>query len=152
MTDWKKRARKIDKIVALAASEERRLGQETGRSRRRLEEQLARLGELNAYRQTYAGKTQSGAAVSAAHWQDYQNFLHRLDGAVRAQQQIVNDCEQSLEAHRQRWVAKRRRLESLERVLEKCRRHDSAFEAKLEQKAIDDLPPRTRVGFGSDGD
>ena len=124
----KKRTRKIDKIVSLAASEERRLGEEAGRSRRRLDEQLARLGELNAY----------------------QNFLRRLDGAVRAQQQIVSDCEQNLETHRQRWLAKRRRLESLERVLEKYQQQDRAFEDRLEQKALDDLPAPQNAGFSID--
>ena len=146
----KKRTRKIDKIVSLAANDERRTGQEAGRSRQRLDEQLARLGELNAYRHNYASKSPSGSTVSAAQWQDYQNFLQRLDGAVRAQQQIVNDCEQNLETHRQRWLAKRRRLESLERVLDKYEQQDRAYEDKLEQKALDDLPASQNAGFSSD--
>ncbi len=146
----KRRTRKIDKIVSLAASEERRLGEEAGRSRRRLDKQLARLGELNAYRHTYATKAPEGSSVSAAQWQDYQGFLRRLDGAVQAQQQIVNDCEQNLEAHRQRWLVKRRRLESLERVLEKYRQADRAWEDRLEQKALDDLPATHNAGFSSD--
>lgn len=146
----KKRTRKIDKIVALAASEEQRLGQEAGRSRRRLDEQLARLGELNAYRHSYANKSPSGSSISAAQWQDHQNFLQRLDGAVQAQQQIVSDCEQNLESHRQRWLAKRRRLESLERVLDKYQQQDRAYEDRLEQKALDDLPSSQNAGFSSD--
>ncbi len=146
----KKRTRKIDKIVALEASEEQRLGQEAGRSRQRLDEQLARLGELNAYRHTYASKSPSGPSVSSAQWQDYQNFLQRLDGAVRAQQQIVTDCEQNLETHRQRWLAKRRRLESLERVLEKYQQQDRAYEDRLEQKVLDDLPAPQNAGFSND--
>ncbi len=146
----KKRTRKIDKIVALEASEEQRLGQEAGRSRRRLDEQLARLGELNAYRHNYASRSPSASGVSAAQWQDYQNFLQRLDGAVRAQQEIVNDCEQNLETHRQRWLAKRRRLESLERVLDKYQQQDRAYEDRLEQKALDDLPSSQNVGFSDD--
>ena len=146
----KKRTRKIDKIVSLAANEERRVGQEAGRSRQRLDEQLARLGELNAYRHNYARKSPSGPSVSSAQWQDYQNFLQRLDGAVRAQQQIVNDCEQNLETHRQRWLAKRQRLESLERVLDKYQQQDRAYEAVLEQKALDDLPPSQNAGFSTD--
>ena len=148
----KKRTRKIDKIVALEASEEQRLGQEAGRSRQRLDEQLARLGELNAYRHNYANKSPSGSSVSSAQWQDYKNFLQRLDGAVQAQRQIVNDCEQNLETHRQRWLAKRRRLESLERVLDKYQQQDRAYEDRLEQKALDDLPSAQNAGFSSDDD
>ena len=146
----KKRTRKIDKIVALEASEEQRLGQEAGRSRQRLDEQLARLGELNAYRHNYAKKAPPGSSVGAAQWQDYQNFLQRLDSAVQAQQQIVNDCEQNLETHRQRWLAKRRRLESPERVLETYQQQDRAYEDRLEQKALDDLPSAQNAGFSND--
>lgn len=148
----RKRTRKIDKIVALAASEERRFGQETGRSRQRLDEQLARLGELNAYRHNYAHRTSTGSTINSTHWSDYQNFLQKLDGAVRAQQQIVNDCEQHLETHRQRWLAKRRRLESLERVLDKYQQGDRAHEAMLEQKVLDDLPTPQNAGFNDDRD
>ncbi|MDH3533252.1 MAG: flagellar export protein FliJ, partial [Gammaproteobacteria bacterium] len=115
----RKRSRKISKIVALARSEEQRAGAATGKSRRQLEEQLARLGELNAYRFSYAGRSKSLEKVNSAHWKDYQNFLQRLDQAVASQQQIVKDAEKNLELYRQRWLAKRQRLESLQKVLDR---------------------------------
>lgn len=136
----KKRSRKIDKIVALAGAEERRHGEETGRSQAQLNDQLSRLAELNAYRQGYADKTGNSADVHSAHWKDYQNFLYRLDDAVRSQQQIVQDCEQTVESHRRRWMAKRRRLESLERVLERYQKEEHSHAERLEQRALDDLP------------
>ena len=46
----KKRSQKLSKIVSLASSEERRCGAETGRSRRKLEEQMAKLGEAEVAR------------------------------------------------------------------------------------------------------
>lgn len=136
----KSRTHKIGKIASLAAAEERRLGQIAGRSRQHLEEQLDRLGELNAFRHDYAKKSTATSNVSSAHWQDYQSFLHRLDTAVRAQQQIVRDSERMLETHRQRWIAKRRRLESLDRILEKYKTAERAQEARQEQKQLDELP------------
>lgn len=136
----KNRSRKIGKIASVAAAEERRLGQMAGRSRQHLEEQLDQLGELNAFRHNYAKKSTTALNVSSAHWQDYQSFLHRLDTAVRAQQQIVRDSERMLETHRQRWIAKRQRLESLERVLEKYQTEELVQEARQEQKQLDELP------------
>jgi len=135
----KSRSRKIGKVATLAASEERRFGEMAGRSRQKLNEQLDRLGELNAFRQNYASKSSTKSTVSSAHWQDYQNFLQRLNTAVGAQQQIVRDCEQNLEVHRQRWMAKRQRLESLERVLEKYSAQDKLHEARIEQKRLDEV-------------
>ncbi len=136
----KRRTQKIDRVVSLAAGEERRLGEETGRSQRGVNEQLERLGELNAFRHNYANKDPGVSGVSAAHWKDYQSFLQRLDNAVVSQKQIIRDCEQNLEMHRKRWLVKRQRLESLERVLEKCRDRDAVYEARLEQRQQDDLP------------
>ena len=136
----RKRSDKIGKIVSLAAAEERRFGAATGESRRRLEEQMVRLGELNAYRQNYAELSQSMRGVSSAHWKDYQNFMRRLDQAVRSQEQIVRDSEQNLELHRRRWLAKRQRLESLQRVLESCRDEEAMFAERRRQRALDDMP------------
>ncbi len=135
-----RRTSKIDKIVSLAAAEERRFGQQTGCSQQGLNEQLEVLGELNAHRHNYAKKNPGARGVSSAHWNDYQNFLQRLDHAVVSQQQIIRDCEQNLEVHRKRWMVKRQKLESLERILEKSRRRDAVYEARLEQRQLDDLP------------
>jgi len=146
----KKRSRKIDKVVSLAAAEERRLGKEAGRSRAFLDEQLSRLGELNAYRQNYVGKNPATTGVSAAQWKDYQSFLTRLDAAVMAQRQIIQEGESNLEVHRQRWLAKRQRLESLERVLDKYKEQDREYEARLEQKSADELANLSPSGFETD--
>ncbi len=144
------RTKKISKIASLAAAEERRFGEEAGRSQRHLNEQLERLGELSAFRHNYAKKNVAAGGVSSAHLKDYQSFLDRLDTAVKAQQQIVRDCERNVATHRQRWMVKRQKLESLERVLEKYRAADNALEEKLEQKLLDDLPNPEDRGFGQD--
>lgn len=134
------RSKKIGKVASLAAAEEKRLGQLAGQARQTLDEQLDRLGELNAFRHNYAEKKSGKSTLRAAHWQDYQAFLHRLDTAVKAQQQIVHDGERMLESHRQRWIAKRQRVESLERVLEKYQAEERLQDARQEQKRLDELP------------
>lgn len=146
-----KRSDKISKIVALAKSEEQRQGVLTGKSRRHLEEQLARLGELNAYRHSYAARSKLQANVSSAHWKDYQNFLQRLDSAVASQQKIVKDSELRLEVQRRRWLAKRQRLESLQKVLDRYRDEEGQHRDRQLQRALDDLPtPPRPYGEGSD--
>lgn len=137
---------KLGNVRTLARSEERKSGMAAGRLQQRLDEQLTRLGELNAFRHNYANRPVSN--VSSAHWKDYQSFLSRLDRAVRSQQQIVRDCEKNLEAQRQRWMVKRQRLESLDRVLEKNRAREAAYQERLEQRQLDDLvrPPEAGIG------
>ena len=138
----RKRSSKIGKIVSIASAEERRSGVATGRSRQQLEEQKARLGELHAYRHDYAALAKSMTNVTSAQWQDYQTFMHRLDQAVRSQQEIVKDSEQQLELHRRRWLEKRKRLESLQRVLESYRDSEELQEDRRQQRELDDLPLR----------
>lgn len=139
-----KRSRKIDKIVSLASAEEKRHSEITGRSQQTLNDHLHRLGELSAHRHNYASKATSAAEIHSAHWKDYQNFLYRLDDAVRAQRSIVSDCEQDVELHRRRWMVKRQRLESLERVLERYQNDERIAANRREQRVLDDLVTTSR--------
>ena len=136
----KKRSVRLQKIIALAEAEERHLGAITGRAQARLKDQVSRLGELNVYRQEYASRAQRNADLHSAHWKDYQNFLFRLDGAVRSQQAIVQECQQNLEAHRRQWMTKRQRLESLGRVRERFEQEERIHEDRIEQRTQDELP------------
>jgi len=133
---------KIAKVVSLAAAEERRFGEQAGRTQQALNEQLGRLGELNAFRQSYGSGLPAASGVSSIRWKDYQSFLQRLDRAVQSQQHLIGDCERNLEAHRKRWMVKRQKLESLQRVLEKCRQRDVSYQERLEQRRLDDMPCR----------
>lgn len=134
------RSRKLRKLLVLEAAEERRHGIATGKSQRHHEEQVTRLGELNAYRHSYADLSRTIQNTSSVHWKDYQSFLSRLDQAVRSQQQIVNDSQQNLEAHRRRWLAKRQRLDSLKRVLERYQDEEHQYLDRQQQRIQDDMP------------
>lgn len=140
----KDRSKRLDRIVSLANSEERRWGEQAGKQRQQLEEQRSRLGELNAYRHNYATQTADDSGISSVHLKDYQHFLQRLDKAVSAQKEIIQDSERNYETLRQRWMVKRQRRESLERMLEKHQRAESAHVDRLEQKSLDDLPQQKR--------
>ncbi len=136
----KKISERIQRVFAVAKSEEKQECQNMGRAQKLLNVEANRLQELRAYRHSYAGKHQTKGDVSPIHWQDYQNFLQRLDQAVSTQKQKVLTEEQNRDAHRWRWMAKRQRMESLERIIDRHRKsEDQALERAL-QKALDDLP------------
>ncbi len=136
---------KIDKLVSLANAEERQSGERTGRVQSQLNDQLRRLAELNAYRQSYAEKGDDQERIHSVHWKDYQNFLYRLDQAVRSQQQIVQDCERALETHRRHWLKKRQRLESLQKVQDRYLKEAEIQEDRREQRVLDDLPTKPPI-------
>lgn len=140
-----RRPDKIEKLVSLASAEERQSGESTGRVQSQLNDQLRRLSELNAYRQAYASKADDQERIHSVHWKDYQNFLYRLDQAVRAQQEIVQDCERSLESHRRRWLQKRQRLESLQKVQTRYQKEAAILDERREQRILDDLPAKDSI-------
>jgi len=148
----KTRSQKIDKFVSLAKADERRLGEATGRLSSKLSAEIERLAELNAHRRAYASKTQSMSNINSAHWKDYQDFMLRLENAARSQQQVIRECEQQLQTQRRHWLAKRQRLESLERVLENCRRDEALIESRRQQRALDEIMPNTSFYSGKTTD
>ncbi|MEQ9563145.1 MAG: flagellar export protein FliJ [Woeseiaceae bacterium] len=135
-----RRSSRIEKVVSIAGSEERRESIELGKAQRALDDEVDRLAELQNYRSSYAERSLPETSLSAVRWQDYQHFLNRLDRAVAAQQQLILDGERNIDVHRRRWMAKRQRLESLERVVERYRKSESAHDERIVQKALDDLP------------
>ena len=137
----RKRSGKFEKIVKLAAAEERRYAEATGAAQQRLNEQVDRLGELSAYRHNYSRDASSSRVTSAAQLKDFQSFLDRLDQAVAAQQQVIRDCEQSLERHRRHWMSKKRRFDSLERVRERYQHEERRTAERHAQRVADDRRP-----------
>ncbi len=127
-------------VADIAESEERQGCHAMGKSQRDLEAEISRLEELKACRQSYADKSPPTNGVSKIRWQDYQNFLKRLDHAVGAQEQMVKNGRQNREAHRQRWLVKKQRLDSLERVVDRFRKAENAEVERQSQRMMDDLP------------
>jgi flagellar FliJ protein len=131
---------RMQRVLAIAASEEKRECQEMGKSQRCLDQELQRAEELAAYRRSYAQRPAPNGPVDAARWLDYQNFLRRLDQAVELQARVVSESERHVDAHRARWLVKRQRLESLERVVERQEEASRRHHERRQQKVIDDLP------------
>jgi len=134
-----RRPGKIKKLVALAKSEEQRFGAIAGESQTFVAEQSAKLQELNNYRQSHAAKPLPAGAVSAQHWQDYHQFLQKLDLAIEAQRQIVCDGERNLQLHRERWLQKRRKKKSLQHMQDKATERQRIIGERIEQKQLDEI-------------
>ncbi len=132
------RSQRIQRLVDIAAAEERRLAQRFGKVNSELRSQQSQLGELHAYRRTYSAAAPGTAASHSAHWKDYQNFRARLDQALSAQQQLVSDAEQAAATAQQIWMRQRRRLESLKKVRERYVSDERVRKDRLEQKQQDD--------------
>lgn len=136
----KSRSKRMEKIVALAEMEERRVCMDMGKSQQELEQASSRLDELKTYRIGYSETLPAGGSFSAVRWHDYQNFLTRLDQAVNTQRQLVLAGERNVDVHRDQWMVKRQRLKSLEQVLQRYQSAETSDAERALQKTLDDLP------------
>lgn len=136
--------------MIVAETEEKRECREMSQSRSLLDAEVARLDELKAYRKTYtASKESTGATVNPLHWQDYQKFLRRLDEAVALQKRHVSASQKKCDAHRQRWLLKRQKLISLEKVVERYKKTEREADERRQQKIVDDSPARNGLFRGN---
>ena len=137
-----KRSDRIKAIRSVAEHEEREHSKRFGAAQQNLASAMQKLAELDAYRREYRASTVVKSGAPAAAWQEHNRFLQRLDQAVAAQQAIVRDGEARREKHRQQWMVKRQRLESLSRAVDRFCNTERIAEERREQRELDDAAPR----------
>lgn len=137
-----KRSERIDAIRSVAEHEEREYSKRLGAAQQALTEATNKLAELDAYRREYRATTVVPSGSSAAAWQEHHRFLQRLDQAVTAQQAIVHEGRAVREKHRRQWMAKRQRLESLSRAVDRYQGAERLAEDRRDQRVQDDSGPR----------
>ncbi len=138
-----KRSERIKAIRSVAEHEEQEHSKRFGAAQQDLAAAMQKLAELDEYRRDYRETTVVRPGAPAAAWQEHNRFLQRLDQAVAAQQAIVRDGEVRREKHRQQWMVKRQRLESLSRAVERFSDAERSAAERSEQRAQDDVARRT---------
>lgn len=134
------RGKKLGRLLSVASAEERRSLATFGQARQKLEAEIRRLGELEGYRRDYADSARSMSQVASNRWQDYQAFMNRLGSAIAAQHGVIARHEAHLETCRQRWMTKRRRVDAMQRVVDRRERAEQDARSRREQRQMDDLP------------
>ena len=142
-----KRSERMKIVKTLAEREEQQERLHMGESQLRLDEEQGRLEELKKYRQSYNVKRRLDDGLPASRWQDYHRFLGRLEQAVATQENVVRDGKSRREAHRQRWMVKQQRLESLSRIIKRYRIAEIEETGRRLEKLQGELPFRPRKGF-----
>lgn len=134
----------MKKVFDLARTEERKACEAMGRVQKTLDSEISRLNELESYRQRYAKQFKGNQTISPARWQDYQNFLKRIDQAVDAQKVQVMSGRETRDRHRRHWLVRRQKLESLERVVDRFQKAEHVEAERRMQKNLDDLTATSR--------
>jgi flagellar FliJ protein len=137
----KRRTERMHKVFLLAETDAKQHCRAMGQSQRSLDDEIRRLEELKAYRLSYGLQCRQGQ-FNSSQLKDFQSFLKRLDQAVSIQARVVMEGRQKRDAHRSRWMTKQRKVESLERAVDRLQRQDTDVDERRQQKEADELSTR----------
>jgi len=120
-----------------------------GQAHARVNDAHKTLSTLTRYRSDYADRWRTLTQADSAALANFRRFLSKLDDAVTVQQHEVQKSADGLHAAQHQWNETRRRIRSLELLIE--RRHAVVLqrERKLEQKSSDEFAARRSINIKS---
>jgi len=137
-----KSSKKLQPIANLAKQNERGAARDHGNVLRELQQQENQLNELINYRNQYIDSFNTAGAngIPAIQFQDYTLFLHRLDDAIKQQQQMVANGQVSCDQSKSKWLDKRNKSKMVNKVVEKRQVSEMKDKAKREQRELESQP------------
>ena len=104
----------------------------------------SKLQLLVDYREEYARRFQTAAidGLSPQQWRNFQDFLGRLDDAIKQQQEAVTRSQRNTSAGQQAWKAQQVKLKAMDTLSERHRHSEMRRESRQEQKMIDEIAAR----------
>jgi flagellar FliJ protein len=107
------------------------------------------LDTLTRYRGDYAERWRTLTHADSAAIANFRRFLFKLDDAIAAQQLETQKCTEALHAAQHQWNDSRRRIRSLELLVERRQAVVLQRERKLEQKSSDEFAARRALNIKS---
>jgi flagellar FliJ protein len=139
-----KRSDRMKPIKRYADTRERDAGAVLSKARALVDERERQLGELQRYREEYAGQQANAiGTVDPVRLQNYHAFLARLADAVRQQQALVDEAKAELELRMTEWRTTRAEAAALGRVVEGMQHGERRESDRREQQDHDERALRT---------
>ena len=106
----------------------------------------SKLDMLQQYRDEYAGRFREAAqnGITRSQWQNYEDFLSRLDEAIGQQRQNVAQQERNTANGQVNWQQQRKNLKAFDTLSDRHYTRENAREIKREQKAQDEFASRAK--------
>ncbi|MFT3851038.1 MAG: flagellar export protein FliJ [Propionivibrio sp.] len=106
----------------------------------------SKLELLQQYRDEYATRFRDASqrGLSQIQWQNYQDFLDRLDEAIDQQRRTVAQQERNTASGQINWQQQRKNLKAFDTLSDRHFSRENARELKREQKAQDEFAARSK--------
>ena len=104
-----------------------------------------KLGLLQQYRDEYATRFQQAAqnGLSPHQWNNYQEFLGRIDEAIQAQGSVVTQHVGDTALGQTHWQQQNKKLKAFDVLSERHYSNENSKELKREQKNQDEFAARS---------
>lgn len=133
-------------LIEIATQELELQTEQLGRATKVLDDAYAQAKMLRQYRQDYVDKLQASMStgLSKEGYQNYQNFLQKLDQAINGQDELVAHAERSLKVQRENWQEAQRKKLSYEVLVSRSEAKAHKLELKRDQKMMDEYAMRSK--------
>ncbi len=133
-------------LIEIATKELELQTEQLGRATKVLDDAYAQAKLLRQYRQDYVDKLQASmhAGLSKDGYQNFQNFLYKLDQAIAGQDELVAHAELSLQVQREKWQEAQRKKLSYEVLVSRSESKAHKLELKRDQKMMDEYAMRSK--------
>ncbi|RJG05957.1 flagella biosynthesis chaperone FliJ [Noviherbaspirillum cavernae] len=134
----------LDTLIELATQATDEAAKRLGRAVRATEDAEQKLAMLMQYREDYVLRFQVklSAGVSASGYRNFQQFLDKLDEAIKGQQRVVQDATRRVGNERTAWQGCERKRMSYDILAERTLKVQQLKESRRDQKQTDEFAAR----------
>lgn len=142
----KQRIKRLAMVLKMAEEKEQKDLQVWGQYQQKLEEERAKITQLEGYMADYQNTLTSSPQNLKIQGGQVQNtiaFIEQIKDACGHQEQQINLVEQQAENCKRVYLESRTKAEALRKLIVKLNNQESAIEDKKEQKLMDEFAARS---------
>lgn len=135
------KSQRMQPVMRIAEMREQTAAKDLANSQRYLQEQQARLAELQQYQAEYTRdfQLQGSSGISVARFQELQRFLASLGQAIEQQQQLIEHAARVCEQKKRIWQQAYGKSKSLDKVVQRYLAQEQYDQGQREQKETDEV-------------
>lgn len=140
----------LQMLLELEQRREDKAAQDFSQVQQQVQEQQMRLDGMSKYRLDYLNQLQHLGQNGIASMQvgQYHAFVGKLDEGVEQLHHDIIKLQQVLQQRKDRWLAQRRKRESIDFLIKEKRKREQIAEARKEQNNLDDFSSQRFIRAG----
>jgi flagellar FliJ protein len=141
-----KKSKRLSVLVKIEEAKEREEARRFTEFRKVVNDRKKKLLDMEDYLAEYREKftEMSRHGSQADRIKSCYAFMSQLNVAIVQQRQVVQDAEDAAERYRQNWIQARRRMDILEKTVDRFRGDELRHEQKMEQLLADEVSRHKR--------